>query len=46
MCHCDGHLQVTVTVTGDVHGGLPVGLLQAQEGVEQAVGLPRLSHPG
>ena len=35
-----------VTVTGDAHGGLPVGLLQSQEGVEQAMGLPRLSHPG
>ena len=45
-CHCDCHLQVTVTVTNNVHGGPLVWLVQSQECVEQAMGPPRLSHPG
>ena len=44
--HCDCHLQVTVTVTNDVHVGLLVWLVQSQECVEQAMGPPSLSHPG
>jgi hypothetical protein len=44
--HCDGHLKMTVTVTDHVHRGLLVRLDQSEEGLEQAMSPPRLSHPG